>query len=113
MSFWEMLALVSTMTTILGVFLTIYAMINNKTLKEESRHTREILNRMEQGQKEIAEKQNATLARMEQGQKEIAEKQNATLARMEEGQRESTKYLAHLIVTEGEKTREEVGGHSL
>ncbi len=95
MSFWEMLALVSTMTTILGVFLTIYAMINNKTLKEESRHTREILNRMEQGQKEIAEKQ------------------NATLARMEEGQRESTKYLAHLIVTEGEKTREEVGGHSL
>lgn len=41
MSFWETLTLVGTAATILGVFLTLYTRINNKTLKEESRLTRE------------------------------------------------------------------------
>jgi len=41
MSFWEIITLGGTMATILGLFLTVYALINNKTLKEESRLTRE------------------------------------------------------------------------
>ncbi len=40
-AFGHWLALVGVMTAILGVFLTIYAVINNKTLKEVSRLTRE------------------------------------------------------------------------
>lgn len=58
MSFWELLALMSAMATILGVWLAVYAIINNKTLKtetqlvreslkEESRLTREVLDRMD------------------------------------------------------------------
>lgn len=41
MSFWELLVLAGTMATVLGVFVTIYALINSKTLKEEARLTRE------------------------------------------------------------------------
>ncbi len=43
MGFWEIIALGGTMGTILGVFLTAYAIINNRVLKEESRLTREYL----------------------------------------------------------------------
>jgi hypothetical protein len=46
MGFWEALGQVSVTATILGVFLTIYGLINNRTLKEESRNTREILSRI-------------------------------------------------------------------
>jgi hypothetical protein len=45
MSFWQVLGLVSAMATILGVFLTISGVINNRTLKEEFRLTREMLDR--------------------------------------------------------------------
>lgn len=37
MNFLQALALVGTAATILGVFLTVYAIINNKMLKEERR----------------------------------------------------------------------------
>lgn len=43
MTYFELLGLVSAMAGILGFFLTVYALINNKTLKEESRLTREVL----------------------------------------------------------------------
>ncbi|MDI6792844.1 MAG: hypothetical protein QME81_08275 [bacterium] len=43
MGFLEALALVGTAATILGVFLTAYAMINNKILKKESKLTREAI----------------------------------------------------------------------
>jgi hypothetical protein len=43
MSFWQMLGLVSAVATILGVFLTIYAIINNRPRKEEFRLTREMM----------------------------------------------------------------------
>lgn len=33
MTFWEALALVGTATTILGVFLTVYGMVNNRVTK--------------------------------------------------------------------------------
>ena len=79
MSFWEALALVGTMATILGVFITIYGLINNRTLKEEAKSIREILFRMEQGQNEA--------------RREMAE---------------AIRYLADLIRLESEKTREAV-----
>ena len=79
MSFWELLALVSAMATILGIFLTIYGFINNRTIKEESRQTREILDRIDRGQSEA--------------RKEMAE---------------AIRYLADLIRTEGERTRQTV-----
>ena len=40
MNFWETLTLGGTMAMILGVFPTVYGIINNRTLKEESRATR-------------------------------------------------------------------------
>lgn len=79
MSFWEALILAGLVATIMGVFLTIYAIINNKTLKEVSGNTREILLRIEQGQNEA--------------RKEMAE---------------AIKYLAQLIGLEAEKTREAI-----
>jgi hypothetical protein len=45
-SFLENLALISTAATILGIFLTVYAIINNKTFKKESRLTREVTERI-------------------------------------------------------------------
>jgi hypothetical protein len=77
--FWEILALGGTMATVLGVFLTIYGIINNRTLKEESRATREILSRIEQGQSEA--------------RKEMAE---------------TLRYLADLVRQEGDKTRQTI-----
>ena len=78
MSFWELLGVVSAMATILGVFL-IYGVINNRTLKDEFRITRDMLARIDQGQQEA--------------RKEMSE---------------AIKYLADLIRTEGERTRQAV-----
>jgi len=41
MRFWEIITLGGTMGTILGLFLILYALVNSKTLKEQSRLTRE------------------------------------------------------------------------
>ena len=90
MSFWEALALVGTMATILGVFMTIYGIINNRTLKEEARNIREILLSESKNTKEI-------LLRIEQGQNH---------ARSEMA--EAIRYVADLVRVEGEKTREAV-----
>ena len=86
MSFWELLALVSAMATILGAFLAVYALINNRTLKSEFGSTREILVRIEQGQ-------NETRKDMAEARKEMAE---------------AIRYLADLIRAEGERTRQVV-----
>ena len=80
MSFWQMLGLVSAVATILGVFLTIYAIINNRTRKEEFRLTREMMREDSRSAKEIID-------------------------RMDRGHQEATKYLADLIRGEGERTR--------
>ncbi len=79
MEFWQLLTLVGTMATILGVSLAIYALINNKTLKSESRLTREMIVKMEEGLKETL--------------KEIAHLIQKT---------------QELIVAEGERTRREI-----
>ena len=97
MSFWELLALVSAMATIMGVSLTIYAMVNNRLLKEESAHTREILARMDREHGEI-------LSRMEQGQQNLQKEAIETRREMAE----AIKYLAELIRSEGDRTRQVV-----
>ena len=86
MSLWEAMALVGTMATILGVFITLYGIINNRTLKGEARGLREILLRIEQGQNETRQAAN-------EARREMAE---------------AIQRLGELIVLEGEKTRETV-----
>ena len=81
MGFWELLALVSAMATILGVFLTLYAFINNRTLKEEARLTRELINRMEEN-----------MNKGTQESKKLLEK------------------ITELIVADGQKTRQAISG---
>lgn len=76
MTFWQVLTVTGVCATILGVFLTIYALINNRTLKEESRLTRETI------------------------KETIKETHEATLKVL--------KYIADLIVSEGEKTRQAI-----
>ena len=101
MGFWQLLTLGGTMATILGVFLTFYAMINNRTLKEESKNTRDVLLEESKHTREI-------LLRIEQGQAE-ARKETAE-ARKEMA--EAIKSLGGLIRGEGEQTRDVIRARS-
>jgi hypothetical protein len=108
MGFVETLSAAGITATILGVFLTIYGLLNNRTLKEESSNTREILKQGFQSTREM-------LLRMEQGQeetrKEIAEARKEIAHTLSEARREmaeALRYLAQLIVQEGERTREAI-----
>ncbi len=108
MSFWELLALAGIMSTILGAFITAYAIING-------RNTRKILTRMGEGLIRMGE----SFMRMEEGVIKMGEEYIETrkelreiLIRMEQGQdearkemAEAIKYLGQLIVSESEKTR--------
>ncbi|MBI1955908.1 MAG: hypothetical protein HYS38_05895 [Acidobacteria bacterium] len=111
MSLWELVAVAGTMASVLGVFLTIYVFLNNRTLKQESKATRDLIIRMDAGHSEI-------LSRIDQGQeetrKEVAEARKETAEarkEMAEARREmaeAIKYLADLIRMEGERTRQAV-----
>jgi len=94
MTFWEALTVAGLITTIMGVFFTICGILNNRTLKEESRHTREILIRIEQGQEET--------------RREIAQMMSEARKEMTE----AIKYLADLIRVESQATREMIQGRS-
>ncbi|MDI6735659.1 MAG: hypothetical protein QME42_05625 [bacterium] len=85
MNLWESLALVGTASTILGVFLTIYGVVNNKTLKHETKLTRET----------IAQESKLT-------RETIAEETKLTREMI----KETTEYLGNLIVTEREMIKE-------
>lgn len=95
MSFWELLALAGTMATILGIFLTIYALINNKTLKEEARLTRESIEASRRETRESIEASREETRRLLEKMDSRLEKMDSTL-----------KYIADLIVSEGRKTRD-------
>jgi alcohol dehydrogenase class IV len=97
MSFGQLLGVVSAMATILGVFLTIHGVINNRTLKQEFRTTREILGKIDQGQQEARKETAEAIGKMDRGQQE-ARKEMA----------EAIRYLADLIRAEGERTRQAV-----
>ena len=93
MNFLQILAIVGTAATILGVFLTGYAVINNKTLKEESRLTREAIAKSEE-----------TIAKSIAGSQEVIAKSivesKETIAKIIQ---ETAKYLGDLIVSERKK----------
>ncbi|MEW6619790.1 MAG: hypothetical protein AB1422_10725 [bacterium] len=77
MNLWESLALVGTAATILGVFLTVYGVVNNKTLKHETKLTRET----------------------------IEEESKLTREMIKETTEYLAKYLGDLIVADGGRTR--------
>jgi uncharacterized coiled-coil DUF342 family protein len=121
MNIWEWLTVFGFTATILGVFLTIYGMINNRTLKAEAKGIRDILDRMDQrheetrrelaeSRKDMAEafkKMDNTLSKMDERaakMDERSERQSQMLVRIEDTQR----YVAELVKIEGEKTREAI-----
>ena len=122
MGFWEMLALVSVMATILGLFLTIYALINNKTLKEESRLTRELIDKNVAESQKILNRMEENMERNVAGSQKILNRMEEDMERMEgnarqmernllQGTQETKRILekiAELIATEGQKTRQAI-----
>jgi len=72
-SLGELIAVAGTMASVLGVFLAISIAINNKTRREESQHTREILARIEQGQNEARKAMAEARSTMAAVGREIAE----------------------------------------
>ena len=101
MSFTELAAVV----TILGVFLTVYGLVNNRTLKQEARRITDLLTEESRNTRDI-------LARIERGQEEARKEMAEAFRKMDEGHRETIKYLADLIRSEGDKTRQAIGGIS-
>ncbi|MEW6679886.1 MAG: hypothetical protein AB1297_02535 [bacterium] len=117
MAFWQLLTLVGTMATILGVSLAIYALINNKTLKTEERLTREEIRLSREEMKTEASLTREMIAKMEEGIKETLREIAQMTQMIAVGQKEMTqmialgqKEIAHLIVAEGERTRREIRG---
>ena len=123
MGFWQLLTLGGTMATILGVFLTFYAMINNRTLKEESKNTREVLLEESKNTRDVLLEESKhtreILLRIEQGQAE-ARRENEEARRevaqvMAEARKEmaeAIKGLGGLIRSEGEQTRDVIRARS-
>lgn len=126
MSFYEILTLGGVMSTILGIFLTLYAVINNKTLKAEARNTNELIT---QFRKEHQETMRVMLENLEDFRKEHRETMQIMLENLEEFRREhretmrimsekidefrksheeTIRYIANLIVTDGERTRQQI-----
>ncbi len=127
MSFWESLAMTGTMATVLGVALTVYGILNNRTLRAEMGAVRDLIREFRQGTVEFQQRalelqQRALeiLDRVERGQEalrqEVAEvRREVAEARREmaEARREmaeALKYLANLIVSESERTRQAIRG---
>jgi dihydroxyacetone kinase len=113
MSFLENLALVGTATTILGVFLTGYAIVNNKTLKKESKLTREVLAEIIEKESKltreaIAEETRLTRETMEKESRLTREMIAKETSLVREMIKEIAEYLGNLIVAEGDRTRKSI-----
>src|SRR3990172_1186339 len=93
MSIWEMVTLWGLTASILGVFLTFYGIINNKTLKKESQSTRDILERIEKRQDESRQEFRKTMDRMESGRQESHKE---TLKVMQENHKEAVKVIERI-----------------
>ncbi|MEW6006995.1 MAG: hypothetical protein AB1595_02420 [bacterium] len=118
MAFWQLLTLVGTMATILGVSLAVYALINNRTLKAEERLTREEIRLSREEMKTETKLTREIIVKMEEGLKEILReiaKKTDEIAQMTAFIASGQKEIAHLIqktqeliVVEGERTRREI-----
>jgi F0F1-type ATP synthase membrane subunit b/b' len=118
MSFWENLAIMGTMATILGVFLTIYGILNNRVMRaavesirdlirEFRQETVELLDRIERGQEELRREAAELRREVAETRREVAEaRREAAEARREMA--EAIKYVASLIVSESERTRQAI-----
>ncbi|MEW5767378.1 MAG: hypothetical protein AB1797_07085 [bacterium] len=110
MSFIEALSLVGVAATILGVFVTVYAIINNKTLKKESKLTRETLGEaLERESKLTRETLGEALERESKLTREALEKQSILTREMiQQTNQYLAKYLGDLIVAQRERTHQAV-----
>jgi ribosomal protein L30/L7E len=102
MSFLENLALVGTAATILGVFLIGYAIVNNKTLKKESKLTREVLAETIEKESKLTRE---VIAEETKLTREMIAKETSLVREMI---KEIAEYLGNLIVAEGERTRKSI-----
>lgn len=88
MTFVEWIAFGGTMAAILGIFVGIYALINNRVIKSELFSTRQLI-------KEEMAANRLLLEKIEEGQEDF--KKSFT---------EAMKHLGDLIVADGERTRQ-------
>jgi vacuolar-type H+-ATPase subunit H len=143
-SFYEVLTLGGVMATILGVFLTLYAIINNRTLKAEARNIIELISefrrehqenikimteRLDEFRREHQETIKIMTANLDEFRREhqktmqfLGENLKESRERLDEFRREHRekmdefrksheemiKYIADLIVANGERTRQEI-----
>ncbi|MBI5234606.1 MAG: hypothetical protein HY880_09650 [Deltaproteobacteria bacterium] len=91
MPLWELIAVVSAMATFTGVWLAVYALINNRTLKTETRLVRESL------------KEESRLTR--ESMKEESRLTREILDRIDSHIERSEEHITRLIAFEGDKTR--------
>ena len=111
MSFWEAVALMGLMATILGVFITIYGLINNRTLKEQAQGLDRSLKQEAKGIREILLGQQEILVRIEQGQNEARQTESEARRDMAEALKaiqQGQNTLGELVRIEGERTREAI-----
>ncbi|MCS7228682.1 MAG: hypothetical protein RMJ81_03165 [Candidatus Kryptonium sp.] len=108
MNFLEALTFGGIIATILGVFLTLYAIINNKTLKAEAKNISELITEF---RREHAETMRIMMERLDDFRREHAETMRMMAEKINEFRKsheETIKYIANLIVTNGERTRQEI-----
>jgi len=124
-NFYEILTLGGVMATILGVFLT-FAIINNRTLKAEAKNISELINEF---RREHQENVKIMVERLDELRREhqktiyvLSENLKESRERLDEFRREHhekmdgfrksheemIKYIADLIVADGERTRQEI-----
>ncbi len=126
MSFYEILTFGGVMTTILGVFLTLYAIINNRTLKAEAKNINELINEFRREHQETMRMMSANLDEFRREHQKtmqiLSENLKESRERLDEFRREHSekmdgfrksheemiKYIADLIVANGERTRQEI-----
>lgn len=92
MSLWELVVAIATgagtMASVLGIFYTWVSRQNHREMGE-------LIERLDQGHREQAERHRELVERLDQGQREL-------LTRMDQTQR----FLGELIVADGERTRQ-------
>ena len=98
MTFWEILTLDGVIATILGIFIVIYAILNNKTVKE---NTRIIISKLDEGFRRMDENFQKVITKLDEGFRRIHE----DIKEMRKEQIRGFKIIALLIVEEDKEKR--------
>lgn len=114
------------MATILGIFLTLYAIINNRTLKAEARNIIELISefrrehqenikimteRLDEFRREHQKTMQVLGENLKESRERLDEFRREHREKMDEFRKsheEMIKYIADLIVANGERTRQEI-----